>query len=312
MSRRNNRTNQRKQPQRRLKRGSRIDRLIAVLPVSHDTLRRIASWSIVSGVAALAIVAASWLGIPGAVGIAVAEEVGRAGFRVEQIQVTGARRLDPMTVYAVALDQKSRAMPLVDLNAVRTRLLQYGWVADAHVSRRLPDTLFINIVERTPVAIWQDKGQLSLIDRDGVFLEPVSAAAMPDLPLVIGPGADQQEPAYQRLMAVAPALRSMVRAATWIGNRRWDLLFESGETLSLPEGEVEAARALRKFAKLDGARALLGKGWIKFDMRDPTRLVARKPGGVGDGSITDPAGPAGARTAPVAGRDGVGEPRDRV
>ena len=71
----------------------------------------------------------------------------------------GVKRMDVMTVYAVALDQKSRAMPLVDLNLVRDRLLEYGWVQDAHVSRRLPDTLLIRIVERTPAAVWQDRGQ---------------------------------------------------------------------------------------------------------------------------------------------------------
>ena len=30
-----------------------------------------------------------------------------------------------------------------------------GWVKDARVSRRLPDTLVIDIVERTPAALWQ-------------------------------------------------------------------------------------------------------------------------------------------------------------
>ncbi|MDB5681795.1 MAG: cell division protein FtsQ, partial [Sphingomonas bacterium] len=104
----------------------------------------------------------------------------------------------------------------------------------------------------------------------------VSADAMPDLPLVIGPGADRQEPAYQTLMVAAPALKPKVRAATWVGNRRWDLLFDSGETLSLPEGDDEAAKALRLFAEKDGTSKLLGSGYVKFDLRDPTRMVVRK------------------------------------
>ena len=167
-------------------------------------------------------------------------------------------------------------MPLVDLEAVRQKLLRYGWIADAHVSRRLPDTLLVDIVERTPAAVWQDNGNLTLIDASGVLLEPVQPDAIPNLPLVIGPGADRQEASYQALLAAAPALKPRVKAATWVGNRRWDLTFESGETLALPEDG--APRALVKFAELDGARPLLGRGWIRFDMRDPTKLVARKPG----------------------------------
>jgi cell division protein FtsQ len=290
------------QPKRRQHKPSILDRIMASLPVSQEALQRIATWSILGAVGIAVIGVASWLGVPGVIGTAVAEQIGNAGLRVEKIEVRGAKRMDPMTVYAVALGQKSRAMPLVDLNDVRNKLLQYGWVQDAHVSRRLPDTLLVRIVERVPAAVWQDQGQLSLIDRDGVFLEPVSAQAMPDLPLVIGPGADRQEPAYQTLMTAAPALKPRVTAATWVGNRRWDLKFSSGETLSLPEGEADAAAALRKFAEMDGTRPLLGKGWIKFDMRDPTRMVARKPDGSSERAINDPAtNNESGRPAPVAG-----------
>ena len=58
------------------------------------------------------------------------------------------------------------------------------------MSRRLPDTLVIDIVEREPAALWQDKQQLALIDAEGVVLDRVPVDEMPDLPLLIGPGAN--------------------------------------------------------------------------------------------------------------------------
>jgi len=267
-----------------------IDRILALPPVSEETLRRVATWTIFGATLAGLVAIAAWFGIPGAVGTAIAEGAGRAGFRVDEIEVTGAEHIDPLTVYAAALDQKSRAMPLVDLEGVREKLLSYGWVQDAHVSRRLPDKLLINIVERKPVAVWQSRGTLTLIDASGVHLAPVSAEAMPDLPLMIGPGADAQEPAYQALLNAAPALKPQVRAATWVGNRRWDITFASGETLALPEGADAAPAALVEFAELDGSSPLLGKGWVRFDMRDPTKLVARKPDLVENHAIAAPAG----------------------
>ena len=48
-------------------------------------------------------------------------------------------------------------MPLVDVPRSASGCSQYGWVKDARVSRRLPDTLVIDIVEREPAALWQDK-----------------------------------------------------------------------------------------------------------------------------------------------------------
>ena len=273
----------RKQPVRKV---SAMDRLVGALPVSETTLRKIATWTILGTVGVAGIGIATWAGVPAMVGGVLADGAGRAGFRVEQIEITGLHRMDRMSVYAVALDQKSTAMPLVDLAAVRDRLLHYGWIADAHVSRRLPDTLLIDIVERTPAAVWQDNGQLTLIDAKGVLLEPVKPDAIPDLPLVIGPGADLQEAGYQTLLAAAPALKSRVTAATWVGNRRWDLTFDSGETLLLPEDD--AGHAIMKFAALQTERPLLGRGWLRFDMRDPAKLVARKPGPSMAREVADP------------------------
>ncbi|WNO53107.1 cell division protein FtsQ/DivIB [Stakelama saccharophila] len=278
-----------RRPQSRGQRVSILDQAVAALPVSEETLRRVSAWTIFSAVAALAIAVATWFGLPQAAYVAAAETVGRTGLRVSQIELSGLKRMDRMTVYAAALDQQSQAMPLVDLGAVRNRLLQHGWVEDARVSRRLPDTLSIDIVERTPAAIWQNEGQLMLIDADGVLLAPVTPDNMPDLPLVIGDGANAQEKNFRALMEAAPALKPTVKAATWVGNRRWNLTFLSGETLELPEGDLPAARALAKFAELDGMQGLLGKGYMRFDMRDPTKLVVRMPDDA-ERTITDEAG----------------------
>lgn len=256
-------------------RASVLDQAVAALPGGAATARRIVGWSLTAGAGAIALALANWFGLFGAIGVAAAEAVGAAGFRVEQIEVTGLKRMDATSVYAVALDQRSRAMPLVDLDATRQKLLDYGWIADARVSRRLPDTLVVDVVERDPAAVWQNKGQLMLIDEGGVLLDGVQPNKMPRLPLVIGDGANAQEPAYRKLMAAAPALKPVVKAAVWVGNRRWDVLFQTGERLVLPEGDRESARALVKFAQLDGTLGLLGKGYDRFDLRDPTKLVVR-------------------------------------
>lgn len=262
---------------RRPRRPSLLDQAVAALPFSQATLTRIATWSIVGTVGAVVLGVATWFGVPAMAGVAVANVVGEAGLKVDEIQIDGIRRMDKMTVYTQALDQDSRAMPLVDLALVRERLLKYPWVKDARVSRRLPNTLRIFIIEREPAAIWQSHGQLMLVDPTGVPLEPVSTDAMPDLPLLIGEGANAQEPARRALLDEAPSIKPLVKAATWVGNRRWDLTFASGEKLQLPEGEEEAAKSLRKFAELDAAQGLLRKGTIRFDMRVPGNMVMQRP-----------------------------------
>jgi cell division protein FtsQ len=249
---------------------------LARVPIRPETWRRIgraALGIVLAGGAAGAVFA---MGLPGMVGTELGEAAGRAGFAVKRIDIRGIDQMERLPVYAVALDQDTVAMPLVDLSAIREKLLRFPWIADARVSRRLPDTLVVDIVERKPVAIWQYQGKLALIDKDGVVLAPVALDAMPDgLPLVIGPAANRQAEPLAALLDAAPALKPTLAGATWVGERRWDLRFHSGETLALPEGDKLAADALVKFARMDGVARLLGQGFVRFDMRVPGKFVVR-------------------------------------
>jgi len=277
---------------RRPQRTGMLDQAIAGIPLSPETLHKVTTWSIVGAVGAVVLTIGILAGVPQMIGVGVAQAVGDAGLKVDEIQIDGLKRMDRATVYEQVLDQDSRAMPLVNLEDVRQRLLKFPWVKDARVSRRLPSTLHIAIEERSPAAVWQNHGQLMLIDPSGVPLEPVSPEAMPDLPLLIGEGANTQEAARKHLLETQPALKPLVKATSWVGNRRWDLFFTSGEKLQLPEGEDEAIAALKKFVAIDGTQRLLGRGYVGFDMRDANKLVVRRQG------VIEPPPPVS--TAPTA------------
>jgi cell division protein FtsQ len=169
-------------------------------------------------------------------------------------------------------------MPLVDIKGLRDRLRQLPWVADARVSRQLPDTLVIDVVERKPHAVVRRADRLMLIDASGTELEPVSAARARGLMVLSGFDVENRVAPLDRLLDAAPALRPQVAEADWIGNRRWNLVFRSGQILELPEGEREAAGALVGFARLDGTNRLIGGRATAFDMRAPDRIYFRVPG----------------------------------
>lgn len=266
---------------------------LATLPVGQETLRRAGNWMLGGILAAGVVAGVIAMQLPQMIGTEIGEAIGRLGFAVRNVEVQGRAQMDRKAVIDIAMDQPSRAMPLVDLEATRQRLQQLGWVADARVSRRLPDTLVVDIIERRPTAIWQYRQKLALIDQNGVVIAPVDVRSMPDLPLVIGPGANQQATALATLIEKAPSLKPMLAGASWVGGRRWDLRFQSGETLALPEGDQAAADALADFARRDATYRLLGQGFVRFDMRVPGRIVVRvskEPGR----SITDDAATAAA------------------
>ena len=263
-------------------------KLARKMSVEQAQANRLATWAFGLFVLAIAAVALVALEVPAKIAQATGQAVGDAGFRVKSVDIQGLRRMDPKPVYAIALDQKTTAMPLVDVTAIRERLLGFGWVKDARVSRRFPDTLVIDIVERKPAALWQDDQRLSLIDAEGVVLDRVPVSQMPDLPLLIGKGANAHAIPLDKLLDVAPAMKAQLVSASWIGQRRWDLSFQSGETIALPEGDAAAAAALAKFAKMDKSSGLLGRGMLRFDLRVPGKMIVRLPREPGEPIVPEP------------------------
>ena len=255
------------------------------LPVGQARANRIAGLTFAGFLLAIGVVVVLALDIPAKAERSAGAVIGQAGFMVSGYQIVGLNHMERKPIDAVVTQELHRAaddagtakapQPLVNIAAIRNQLLQFGWVKDARVSRRLPDTLVIDIVERTPAALWQSKGQLALIDAQGVVLDRVPIDKMPDLPLLIGPGANAHEQELDRLMAEVPTLRAQLASATWVGGRRWDLNFQSGETVALPEGEDASRAALAKFARLDKSSGLLGRGILRFDLRVPGKMIVR-------------------------------------
>jgi cell division protein FtsQ len=258
--------------------GKLVDWLMRYLPFTEEQLQKGFLAAILCIGAAVVWTIASLAGFPAMAEYRLAEAAGQAGFEVDRVEVRGVERLNELKVYERVLGERDRAMPLVDIHALRENLLGLSWVKDARVSRQLPDTLVIDIVERTPHAVLQKPNRLVLIDDAGHELEPVSAAKAKGMLRISGPGAQREVRDLSGLLDAAPALKPQVSAAEWVGNRRWNLTFKTGQVLALPQGDDEAAGALISFARLDGVNRLLGGKVTAFDMRAPDRIYMRIPG----------------------------------
>ena len=280
------------------------------LPVDQARVNKVAGLVFGAFVLAIGLVVLIALDIPAKAERAAGSAIGHAGFTVSGYQIAGISHMNRALVDAVVTDELRRAadeagstkapQALVSVSEIRNRLLGYGWVKDARVSRRLPDTLVIDIVERKPAALWQNQGELALIDSEGVVLDRVQVDKMPDLPMLIGPGANRQEEQLTKLISAVPTLKPQLSSATWVGGRRWDLNFQSGEIVALPEGEEQAKTVLTRFARADKESGLLGRGIVRFDLRRPGQMTVRLPRAPGE-PIVSPAAPASAPAAPREG-----------
>lgn len=257
---------------------SMLGQMLGMLPFTDEQLHRAFVAVILAALLAFAWFLASVSGATLVASDRLAQMSTNAGFFVRHVEVRGVAQMNEMRVYERALGSRDLAMTQVELDGLRGDLLTLPWVKDARVSRQLPDTLVIDIVEREPHAVLARADRLMLIDATGIELEPVTAEAAEGRLLIEGPGAQNEVEALSRLLDAAPALRRQVTGAEWVGNRRWDLTFRTDQRLALPEGPDKAAAALISFAKADGVHQLIGGDVASFDLRNAPRMYMNKPG----------------------------------
>ncbi|HYC63377.1 MAG TPA: FtsQ-type POTRA domain-containing protein, partial [Reyranellaceae bacterium] len=160
-------------------------------------------------------------------------------FKLADVTVAGRDYVDPADILAALRVKTGDSLLGIDLQAARQRLEAIDWVASATVERRLPDSLYVTLRERRPLAIWQNGNQYTLIDENG---RGVQASRMPPgaekLLLLGGIGAPERIKDLALLLAEEPSLEPKLRAAVWVGQRRWNLVLRSGTEIWLPEEDA--------------------------------------------------------------------------
>lgn len=90
---------------------------------------------------------------------------------LQAIEVAGTRHVLPAQVREKFAADRGVSVLRVPLEARRAAIEEIPWVAQARVSRALPDGLRVEIIERTPVAFLRMNTDLALVDAEGVILE---------------------------------------------------------------------------------------------------------------------------------------------
>lgn len=196
-----------------------------------------------------------------------------AGYVVQQVEVSGARRTQDAEIRTALDIHQGDPVFAFDMDAARARVEALGWVKTAVVARQLPDRVTVEIVEREPFAVWQMGGAFHLIDRDGAVITSENLGRFADLPLVVGEGAGTAAALLVETLAGEPALSAVVKSAVRVGGRRWDILFENGMRARLPEDG--AARAWHRLSALVHKHDLLSRAVHVVDLRQEDRLVLR-------------------------------------
>jgi len=206
-------------------------------------------------------------------GLHIIAATGELGLSVNNIEVQGRETTDATTIMAAL--EATRGTPILGVSPARAKqqLETLPWVRSAVIQRRLPDTLYVKLTERRPLAVWQHGGRQELIDREGAVIPVRDLDRFARLPTVVGDDAAPHAAKLLDMLASEPELAPRVSAAIRVGERRWNLRIDDAIDVLLPENKPQ--EAWTQLAKLERTNGVLKRDVQIVDMRLPDRLVVR-------------------------------------
>ena len=195
-------------------------------------------------------------------------QLAKTGFVVSHLTIGGLEQLDAQAVIGAAEISQGAPILLLSLSEMKTKLEDHPQILSASVERELPNRLRITIEERRPVAVWQHQGAQHWLDVEGKLLADSRGedVPLPEHVLVLtGDDAPRHMPDLQALLNAAPDMREQVKAAQWVGRRRWNVWLANQVNVMLPaEGAVDRWHQL---AALNRQHNILDRQVDSIDLR---------------------------------------------
>lgn len=200
-----------------------------------------------------------------------------AGMVLEGVEISGHQRTSRSDILARIDTDRGAPLMSIDLQRTQENLEALPWIKTARVSRQLPNRLMVDVSEREAFALWQNDGDVQLIDRDGSMIPGQVLRAFPGRVLFVGVGANVEAERLLDTLNITPELKERLQSAVWVGERRWDLIFEGGVRVKFPENGLNDAfpKSLELFLRLQREHQLLERDVTAIDLRVPGQMVLR-------------------------------------
>jgi len=195
------------------------------------------------------------------------------GFGIDVVTISGEAQLTEPEILSLAGISPRDSLPFFDVAEARRKLESLPLIKQASVRKLYPNRIVIELVERTPVALWQKDGEVRTIAADGAVIDEMRDQRFVTLPFVVGDGANERLGEFTAVLDAAAELRPKIVAGVMIGERRWNLMMKSGLEVKLPESDPVSA--VTTLVALQRQSRILDRDLLSLDLRVPGKIFAR-------------------------------------
>lgn len=198
------------------------------------------------------------------------------GWGLDDITIEGRQKTTKIEVLETVGLQRGDNILKIDLAEIQQKVKSLPWVKEAIVTRRyFPNIIHISLKERYIKSIWQYRNEFYPLDEDGEIIE-TEYVPQKNVLQIVGPGAPEHIKDLLNIIEDDKEIFAQLKAANFISQRRWDLIFndiENGITVKMPEEDL--AKAWKKLVKLDKTRGILKYKLTFIDLRLKNKVIVK-------------------------------------
>ena len=168
-------------------------------------------------------------------------------FPIKSVQIYGVNRVDRQEVQSLLLPLVNRGFFTVNVEHIHERLAQLPWVSNTYVRRNWPDQITITVLERVPVAKWNEQ---SLLSDAGELFSPEQHSYPENLARFVGPDGQHiyMLQYYYEINRLLIPLHARIASLELTPYSTWKVILSNGITLRM--GHKDVLTRLSHFVKV--------------------------------------------------------------
>jgi cell division protein FtsQ len=168
-------------------------------------------------------------------------------FPITSVQIYGVNRLDREEIQSILLPLVNHGFFSVNVEHIHERLAQIPWVSNTFVRRNWPDQITITVLERVPIAKWNDQGLLS---DAGELFSPNQKSYPERLAKFIGPDGQHiyMLQYFYEMNRLLKPLHARIASLELTPYSTWKVMLSNGITLQM--GHKDVLTRLSHFVKV--------------------------------------------------------------
>ena len=196
------------------------------------------------------------------------------GYSFTKVNINKLTNIKPEVIEKYFTKYYGNSIFLIPIKEISKNLYQNNWIKDFTIKNDYKNTIYINIVESSPIGIYFNNGDSFLFDKNGEIIDALNSNFNLYSHLIKFEGNNSLLNANTFLNSLPLLFRNEIKKVIFISNRRWDIKLKNGINLKLAENNIlDSFNNYDKFYKSMSNQEL--KEIEVIDLRVPRQVIIK-------------------------------------